>query len=294
MRKSKFFNYKFFIHIFFILYALLCLLPFVLVVSISFSNESDIINNGFALIPEHFDLAAYKQIFQAPETLVDGYIITLISAFGGTALSILSTSMMGYALSRDTCMFKKPLNTILLITMFVHGGLIPSYVINTQVFGLGDNILVYIIFGMAGAYQIFVFRTFFAGIPKSLIESAQLDGATEMQMLFKIVIPLSKPVVATFGFQGILNKWNDYSIPMYYITNPKLYNLQYMLQQILNEAQFLKQLKDMMPALSEGVTIPNETLKFAMCVLAAGPMVALFPFFQKYFAKGMIVGAVKG
>ena len=112
-------------------------------------------------------------------------------------------------------------------------------------------------------------------------------------MLFKITIPLSKPVIATFTFTGILGRWSDYSLCMYYMTDPKNYNLQYMLQQILNEAQFLKMLKDTMPAL-EDVVVPSETLKFAMCVLAAGPMVALFPFFQKYFAKGMVVGAVKG
>jgi len=293
MKKSKFFNYKLPINIFFILYALLCIVPFLLVVSISFSSEYDIVNYGFSIIPKHFDLSAYKQIFKAPQTLLNAYGITLFSAFGGTTLNILTVSLAGYALSRDTCAFKKPFTVILLITMFVHGGLIPSYVISTQVFHLADNIIFYLINGMAGAYLIFVFRTFFSGIPKSLIESAQLDGATEMQMLFKIIIPLSKPVIATFSFQGILGRWNDYALPMYYMTDPKLYNLQYMLQQILNEAQFLKMLKDTMPAL-EDVVIPSETLKFAMCVLAAGPMVGLFPFFQKYFTKGMVVGAVKG
>ncbi len=293
MKKSRFINYKTFIHLFFILYALLCIVPFLLVVSISFSSEYDVVNYGFSLIPKHFDLSAYKQIFKAPDTLVNGYLVTLFSAFGGTTLNILSVSMAGYAISRDTCAFKKPFTIYMLITMFVHGGLIPGYIIDTTVFHLGDNILFYLISGMAGAYQIFVFRTFFSGIPKSLIESAQLDGATELQMLFKITIPLSKPVIATFTFTGILGRWNDYSLCMYYMTDPKNYNLQYMLQQILNEAQFLKMLKDTMPAL-EDVVIPSETLKFAMCVLAAGPMVALFPFFQKYFAKGMVVGAVKG
>ncbi len=291
MRKN---GYKIPIHIFFVLYAILCILPFLLVVSISLSNEYDVVNNGFKLIPEHFDGAAYSQIFQAPQALVKAYGVTIFSAFVGTAASILSTAMLGYVLSRDTCSFKKPVNVILLITMFFHGGIIPSYVINTQVFGLGDNIWMYVISGMAGAYQIFVFRTFFSTIPVSLIESASLDGATEMQMLFKIIIPLSKPVLATFTFTGILSRWNDYTIPLYYITNPELYNLQFLLQKILNESDQLKRLQEMMPAVADAVKIPSETLKFAMCVLAAGPMVLLFPFFQKYFTKGMVVGAVKG
>lgn len=292
--KKHIFSYKSFIHIFFTIYSLLCVLPFLLVVAISFSTESDVINNGFKFIPEHFTLDAYKQIFGAPETLIRAYGVTLFAAFCGTAFSVIIQAMIGYALSRDVCSFKKPVNIILLITMFFHGGLIPSYIINTQVLHLGDNILMYVLSGAVSAYMIFVYRTFFKGISVSLIESAQLDGATEMQMLFKIVIPLSKPIIATYSFTGILARWNDYAVPMYYMTEPRLYNLQYLLQQILNEASFLKQMKDLMPALAGSVEIPNETLKFAMCVLAAGPMVLLFPFFQKYFAKGMVVGSVKG
>lgn len=293
MNKKKF-SYKAFVHLFFVLYGLICIVPFLLIVSISLSNETDIINNGFSLIPAHFSGAAYSQIFQNPKSLLGAYGVTLLNAVFGTALAIIMQAMLGYVLSRDTCAFKKPINIMLVITMFFSGGLIPSYVVNTQVFHLGDTIWIYILSGCMSAYNVFVFRTFFSTIPKSLIESAQLDGATEMQMLAKITVPLSKPVLATFTFTGMLGRWNDYTVPMYYITDDKLYNLQYLLQQILNEAAFLKQLKDSMPQLANAVAIPSETLKFAMCVLAAGPMVLVFPFFQKYFAKGMVVGAVKG
>ena len=293
MNKKKF-SYKAFVHLFFVLYGFICIVPFLLIVSISLSNETDIINKGFSLIPEHFSGAAYSQIFQNPKSLINAYGVTILNAVAGTALAIIMQAMLGYVLSRDTCAFKKPINIMLVITMFFHGGLIPSYVINTQVFHLGDTIWIYILSGCMSAYTVFVFRTFFSTIPKSLIESAQLDGATEMQMLAKITVPLSKPVLATFTFTGMLSRWNDYTIPMYYITDDKLYNLQYLLQQILNEAAFLKQLQDSMPQLANAVAIPSETLKFAMCVLAAGPMVLVFPFFQKYFAKGMVVGAVKG
>ena len=293
MNKKKF-SYKAFVHLFFVLYGFICIVPFLLIVSISLSNETDIINKGFSLIPEHFSGAAYSQIFQNPKSLINAYGVTILNAVAGTALAIIMQAMLGYVLSRDTCAFKKPINIMLVITMFFHGGLIPSYVINTQVFHLGDTIWIYILSGCMSAYTVFVFRTFFSTIPKSLIESAQLDGATEMQMLAKITVPLSKPVLATFTFTGMLSRWNDYSIPMYYITDDKLYNLQYLLQQILNEATFLKQLKDSMPQVADAVAIPSETLKFAMCILAAGPMVLVFPFFQKYFAKGMVVGAVKG
>ena len=291
---NKKFSYKAFVHLFFVLYGLICIVPFLLIVSISLSNETDIINKGFSLIPAHFSGDAYSQIFQNPKSLIGAYGVTLLNAVAGTALAIIMQAMLGYVLSRDTCAFKKPINIMLVITMFFSGGLIPSYVVNTQVFHLGDTIWIYILSGCMSAYNVFVFRTFFSTIPKSLIESAQLDGATEMQMLAKITVPLSKPVLATFTFTGMLARWNDYTIPMYYITDDRLYNLQYLLQQILNEAAFLKQLQDSMPQLASAVAIPSETLKFAMCVLAAGPMVLVFPFFQKYFAKGMVVGAVKG
>ena len=291
---NKKFSYKAFVHLFFVLYGFICIIPFLLIVSISLSNETDIINKGFNLIPAHFSGDAYSQIFQNPKALIGAYGVTLLNAVAGTALAIIMQAMLGYVLSRDTCVFKKPINIMLIITMFFSGGLIPSYVVNTQVFHLGDTIWIYIISGCMSAYNVFVFRTFFSTIPKSLIESAQLDGATEMQMLAKITVPLSKPVLATFTFTGMLARWNDYTIPMYYITDDRLYNLQYLLQQILNEAAFLKQLQDSMPQLASAVAIPSETLKFAMCVLAAGPMVLVFPFFQKYFAKGMVVGAVKG
>ncbi len=292
--KKRFSLSKLPIHIFFIIYSLLCILPFILILSISFSDENDIINNGFALIPQHFSADAYKQIFGNPSSLLQAYLVTIVYAVGGTLLKILIEAMMGYVLSRDICAFKKPLNAMLVITMFFNGGLIPSYIINTQWFHLGDSIWIYLLSGLMGAYNVFVFRTFFSTIPKSLIESAMLDGASEMNILRIIVIPLSKPVLATFSFMSLIAKWNDYTTSMYYITEPKLYTLQYLLQNILNEAEFLKSLKESMPGLADVVAVPSETLKYAMCILAAGPMVIVFPAFQKYFAKGMVVGAVKG
>ncbi len=293
MKKNKLLSYKAGTHLFFIIYSLICILPFLLIVAISFSNEDDVINNGFKLIPEHLTSEAYKQIFSNPSSLIQAYIVTFIAAVGGTILSISFQAMLGYTLSRRSFILKKPINVVLVITMFFHGGLIPSYIINTQVFHLNDTIWIYLIPGVA-AYTTFVFRTFFSTIPVSLIESAELDGATEMQMLVKIIIPLSKPVLATFSFTSLISKWNDYATSMYYITDDRLYTLQYMLQQILNEAQYLKMLKESMPHMAESAAVPSETLKFAMCVLAAGPMLVVFPFFQKYFSKGMVVGAVKG
>ena len=252
------------------------------------------VNKGFSLIIHEFSTNAYTHIFQNPQNILDAYWVTARFAVFGTALSVIFMAMIGYALSRDGFIFKKPINTFLVITMFFNGGLIPSYLINTQVFHLGNTFWIYLTHGLVSAYTVFVFRTFFATIPKSLIESAQLDGASEMHILLRITVPLSKPVLATFGFMGLLSRWNDYTVSMYYIQDTKLYTLQYLLQQILNEAQFLADLKKNMPHFDGVINLPSETLKFAMCVVAAGPMMLVFPFFQKYFAKGMVVGAVKG
>ena len=139
------------------------------------------------------------------------------------------------------------------------------------------------------------FPNLFQQLPKSLIESASLDGAGEAQILFKIIIPLSKPIIITYGLFGAIGRWNDYETPLYYITDKSLYTLQYMLQQVLKEADMIKQTMQMIPGGMEQIdTIPSETLKFALCVLALIPMLLSFPFFQKYFSKGMMVGAVKG
>ena len=141
-----------------------------------------------------------------------------------------------------------------------------------------------------------VFRTFFKGIPESLFESAHLDGAKELTIFFKIVVPLSTPVLASIGFMTLVARWNNYTTSLIYIRNEDLYTLQYLLQRMMNEAEFLKQLSEngVGSAVMDNIAQPSETLKYAMCILAAGPMLFIFPFFQKYFSQGLTVGAVKG
>lgn len=296
-RFSKREDSNWYAHLFFAIYMALCILPFLLVVAISFSNEDDVLRYGFSLIPQNFTTVAYEYILGDLTTLLRAYGVTIIYAFGGAALGILHMAAMGYSLSRPHFIFRKFLNIYLLITMFFNGGLIPTYILNTQVYHLGDSMLIYLLPGLVSAYNVFVFRTFFSQIPSSLIEAAELDGASELQLLTKVIIPLSTPVIATYTFTGIVARWNDFTVSMYYIQNTKLYTLQYLLQLMLNEARFLESMKSQMPLLSELQTvssIPTETLKYAMCVLASAPMLFLFPFFQRFFAKGVTLGAVKG
>ena len=292
-RLLKYPKYKFFVHLFFVCASLLCIVPFLLIISISLSQEVDVVRNGFKLIPEHFTLEAYRYAFGNWTTILDAYAVTAIYAVGGSLISIILMAMIAYALSNDNYILRKPITYFLLITMFIGGGLIPSYVINTQWFHLGNNILMYLLHGLISAYTVFVFRTFFKSIPQSLIDAAYIDGATEMQVLAKVIIPLSVPVLATFAFMNMIARWNNYDVSMYYMQNERLYTLQYVLQNILNESEYLKQMKDSMPGLN--ITVPpSETLKFAMCIVTTGPMLMVFPYFQKYFSKGMMLGAVKG
>lgn len=292
--KKKFTPFKVFVHIFFIVYSLICILPFLLLIGISFTEETVIKNGGYNLIPKVFSTEAYKFIFRDPSSLINAYGVTILTTFVGTFIGVLLMAGVGYVLAREIFIFKKGVTTYLLITMLFSGGIIPSYIINTKYLHLNNNIWAYLIIDVFSAYTVFVFKTFFKSIPVSLIESAELDGAGELTILWKIILPLSKPVLATMSFLEIVNRWNDFNIPLYYITDKKLYNLQYMLQQILNEAKFLEDMKKTMVGVDVGGSVPTETLKFAMCILAAGPMLVLFPFFQKYFSKGMVVGAVKG
>ena len=293
-KKNKIFSYKSIIHMIFCGASFFAIVPFILLVVISFSYEDDVLTKGYLLFPQRVTTDAYRFIFRNIGALLQAYKITIIYAVFGTLIGMIVMAMIGYALSRDNFVLKKPITVILLITMFFSGGLIPSYLLHTQILHLGNNILLYLVSGMVGAYTVFVLKSFFQQIPKSLIEAAQIDGASEPVILCRIMVPLSLPVLATFGFMGLVQRWNDFTVPMYYMTDPDLYTLQYMLQNVLNEAEYLKELQKNMPTLFQSTSIPSETMKFAMCVLASGPMLVVFPFFQKYFSKGMIVGAVKG
>ena len=289
---KKHITYKFWIYVFFAVFSLFFILPFLLLVSISFSTEADILTSGFRFWPEHFTLDAYTHVFRMGGEMVDAYLITIFHAFVPTLLGIFVMALCGYALSREGFYYKKAVTIFYTITLFFNGGLIPNYILRTQYLGMQNNITVYLFNWGVTAMTIFVFRTFFAQLPQSLFEAAYLDGAKDLDCLRHIVIPLSKPILATYTLLGIISRWNDYEIPLYYITEPKLYSVQYLLQQVLREAENLRLLQDRGIILTE--TPPYETLKFAICILAVLPLVVIFPLFQKYFAKGMMIGAVKG
>lgn len=306
MKKTSIFSkgnrYKIGIHIFFILFSLLFILPFIMVISISFSSEAAITSGtgGYSLFPRDFSLDAYRMAFKDPEKILNGYKVTILTSVVGTVITLLSAGMTGYVLSRSNFRYKRFVTFMVFFTMLFGGGTIPTYIIYTKYYHLGNNIWIYLLPSITGgAWNILMIRTFFKSIPESLFESAKMDGAREFAIFFRIAMPLSKPVFATVGFLALLGKWNDWQTSLIYIRDDSLYTLQYYLQRILNDAEFLKKVANM-SQISSDITVdllkgqPTETLKFALCVIAAGPMLVVFPFFQKYFEKGMVVGAVKG
>ncbi len=275
---------------------LLCLgifIPFWILVSVSFSSEADISYYGYRLIPKNFDLSAYQYVFKHPATILNAYKVTAIFSTAGTILSVVMVSLFAYPLSRSIFKIRNKLSMFIYFTTMFGGGLVPMYILITQYLHLDNTIWVYIIPGAFSVWSAFVMRTFFMGIPGEIIESAYMDGASEFKILFQIVYPLSTPVLATMALGGFLGKWNDWNTSMLYIDDSKLYSLQYMLQRIIQNITLLQN-NESAAQFADDMKIPAETVRMAMAVVVAGPVLFIFPFFQKYFTKGMVLGSVKG
>jgi putative aldouronate transport system permease protein len=284
------------VNIFFIIFSLGFIIPFILIISSSITDEQTLITEGYKLIPHKFSLEAYKYVMKSPGQLLNSYKVTIFYSLVATALSMVVMTLMAYPLSRASYKYKKPVTFFIIFTMLFSGGLIPTYILMTKYLHLQDNIWVYILPNLANAFHIIVIRSFFQGLPPSLVESAKIDGARELQVFYKIVLPLSKPVIATVSLLNLLARWNDWNTALIYIRSKELFSLQYLLQQILREVQFIKDMAESAPVAGISINLtqlPSETIRFALCIVAAGPMLIIFPFFQKYFAKGLTVGAVK-
>jgi len=290
-------RYKIIIHMFFITVSLCYFLPLILVVSASFTSERYLLSDGFSLFPREFTTEAYKLAFANGKRVLRAYGVTAAYAVSYTLIMLLSAGMTGYALSRHNFAYKRWVSRIVFFTMLFNGGPISIYIINTSWYHLGDSFGIYIAGAICGgAWNILMIKSFVMGIPESLFESAKIDGAKETTVFFRIAVPLSKPVLATLGFYCMVSCWNNWTTSLVYIRNYKLQTLQYLLQEVLNNINLLKSMTD--KGLSVGISgtgniLPSESLKYALCVIVSGPMLLVFPFFQKFFVKGATLGAVK-
>ena len=282
------------VHIFFIVFGILCILPFMIIISASLSGETDLAVNGFSVLPRKIDFTAYQYLFKNPELIINSYMVTIIITIAGTFLGVMFMSMTAYCLARSNFRFKRGLTFFIFFPTLFSGGLVPSYIINTQHLHLTNTLMALVLPSLINVFHIIMLRTFFKQLPEALFEAAKIDGASEYHIFFKLALPLSKPVIATVAFLSALAKWNEWYNAMLYIRDDKLVPLQYLLQRMMMNLRALLDAMQNAPAMVNLQDLPGENLRMAMLVVAIGPMLLIFPFFQKYFTRGMTVGAVKG
>ena len=272
--------------------ALICFLPFWLIVIGSFTSESEIIARGYSLWPSEFSVEAYKMVFQLPERIFKAYGVSIFITVLGGGISLFITAMSAFVLMRKDFEFRNKIALFFYFPTIFSGGMIPSYILVVKYLNLKDNILALILPGLLGAWNIFLMRNFMKSIPDSIMESAKLDGANEIVIAFRIYFPLSIPVLAAVTLFYALGYWNDWWNAIMLIDNNKLYPLQYFLFKLQSEIKMLRDLQ--MQSASAGVTLPSESVKMATVIVTIGPIIFLYPFLQKYFVKGLVIGGVKG
>ena len=279
-------------YVFIGLFALVCFLPFYLIIIASFTPEKTLIRSGYPLIPKEFSVEAYKLSIKNPESILRAYGTTAFVTIVGTILSILLATMTGYALSRKDFPWRNGFAFYFFFTTLFGGGLVPWYILCTRYLGFKNHIHALILPMLFSVWNMIISKTFMAGIPAAISESAKIDGANDFTIYFRLMLPLSKPLVATLGLFSALAYWNDWYNCMLFITDEKMFMLQYYLQRMLGDAEAMKTVaeKSGLPL----TAVPLESMKMAMTVVATGPIVLLYPFVQRYFVKGMTIGAVKG
>jgi putative aldouronate transport system permease protein len=274
-------------------FSLLCLLPFVLMISSSFSSEKAIMAKGFSLIPRDFTTFAYKILFQNPDQIIGSYLVTIIITTIGTSVGVFIIAMTGYALQRPDFQFRNGIAFYIYFTTLFSGGLVPFYILISKHLHLRDNYLAVLLPSLMGPWVIILMKNFMKSIPHSITESAKIDGAGDFTIFLRLILPLSKPALATIGLFQALWYWNEWYYAMLFLSpNVKYRPLQLFLYITITSAEFIRN-----SAASSHITgqdIPLETMKMATAVVSTGPLILFYPLVQKYFIKGITIGAVKG
>lgn len=284
-----------FINIFLTILCLMIALPFVLVIVISLTSENSLVQNGYQFFPKEWSMEAYRIVFQKPDPLLKGYLVTILITIVGTVLSLLLTAMTAYPISRMDFRYNRPITFYIFFTMLFNGGLIPFYIMMTQYLHLKNSLLALILPTLLSPFNIMIMKGFLDKIGKEIIESAKVDGAKEFRIFFRIILPLSTPALATLGLFISFGYWNEWFYALLFIDNDKYIPLQLLLVRILSQIEFLANspLAQVADKLAYA-NFPTLSVRMAMAILAGGPMLIIFPFFQKYFVKGITVGSLKG
>ena len=278
-------------HAVMIFICLMTLIPFIIMISSSFSEETEIIAKGYSVFPRGISLEAYRYIFENAAVVLRAYGVTIFVTISGTALSLVITNMFAYVLAQDKVFLVKPMMLLVVFAMLFNGGLEPTYYVYTQIFHVKDTLIALIFPGLLmNAFNLILVRNYFrTSIPPALIESATIDGCTKFMTYIKIVLPLSLPITATVGLLTGLAYWNDWQNGLYYMTGSKFHSIQQVLRLMVDNVSYLQQAG----VTSESMQIPMTTIRMAIAVIAILPVLVIYPFFQKYFVKGITIGAVK-
>lgn len=271
--------------------AVICFIPFYLLVVSSLTAEKAIYQHGYAFIPAEWSTEAYRTIFSAPKRIINAYKISIFTTVVGTFSSLLLSSMAAYVLYRKDVKYRNQLAFFLFFTTLFNGGLLPYYILITRYLSLRNTLTILLISPMFSVMHILIMRNFIKGsIPDALIDSSQIDGCNDFWIYINVVLPLAKPALAAIGFFTALGYWNDWWTSMMFVSNRDMQPLQYVLYQILSKANFASNMVASIPRPNS----PKESLKLAMVVVATGPIIFLYPFIQKYFVSGITIGSVKG
>ena len=277
------------VHLILIVIGILCVVPMLLIVSISLSDERTLALEGPSLLPVGFSTFAYDYILREPAQILRAYAVTAVVTSIGTIGGLILCSLLAYPLSRQDYKLRGPLSFYVFFTLLFSGGMVPFYILMTRYLGLKDNLLALILPYMVTAWYVLILRTSFAQLPVELLDAARIDGAGEWRIFFQIVLPLSKPVLATVGLFFILRYWNDWFLALLFMNKPDFYPLQYLLYVLMANINFMASNPQ-----TTGMPIPTQSARMAMAVLAFGPALFAFLLVQKYFVRGITIGGLKG
>lgn len=296
MKQEK--RFQIFGHIVMIIVTLCAIIPLVLLVISSFTDNDVLVRNGYSFTPEKWSLEAYKYIFTSGDSVVHAYMISVILTLVGTTCGLTITTLLGYALSKQFLPGKNLITFLVFFTMLFNGGLVPTYINYTNTFGLKNTFLALLVPGlMMNAFNVLLMKSYFVtGVPNEILEAAYIDGATEFQTFIRIALPLAKPIVATIGLFIGIAYWNDWMNGYIYLTKrTDLYSIQNLLNRMIQNIQFLTQNSGSIANASQGLaSIPSVAVRMAMAVVGVLPIIIVYPFIQNNFVKGITLGGVKG
>ncbi|MBT2763361.1 carbohydrate ABC transporter permease [Paenibacillus sp. ISL-20] len=274
-----------------LLFTLFCLFPFLLMVIGSFTDEGELIAHGYTLFPQKFSLSAYEAVLQS-DVLFSGYQVTVLVTAVGAVSALCISAMLAYSLANKRNVLQTPFLLFCYLPMLFSGGIIPFYIVVSQWLHLQNTVWVLILTLLCQPFLVFLLVSFFRTVPEELEEAARIDGANEVRIFFQIILPISKPILASVGLFYALNYWNDWFMGLMFVDNERLFPLQLILRRMVSNMEAAKNLIPSSAAIA--VTPPTYGVRMATTVLTIGPIILLYPMLQKYFVKGLTVGAVKG